>query len=64
MAPVQYTKLPLMPWLDDNLGHTLVTDWSSVLPSCAPNRKEQVNQSFVSQTETEQNWTCKKRIKT
>jgi hypothetical protein len=41
----------------------LVTDRSSVLPFC-PNRTEQVNQSSVSQTEIEQNRTCKKRIKT
>ena len=39
-----------------------MTDRSSVLPFC-PNRTEQVNQSSVSQTETEQNRTCKKRIK-
>ena len=29
-----------------------------------PNQTEQVNQKSVSRTETEQNWTCKKRIKT
>ena len=41
----------------------VVTDRRSVLPFC-PNRTEQVNQSSVSRTETEQNRTCKKRIKT
>ena len=40
----------------------LVTDRSSVLQFC-PNQTEQVNQSSVSRTETEQNRTCKKRIK-
>ena len=39
----------------------VVTDRSSVLLFC-PNRTEQVNQSSVSRTETEQNRTCKKRI--
>ena len=42
---------------------SLLTDRSSVLPFC-PNRTEQINQSSVSRTETEQNRTCKKRIKT
>ena len=44
------------------LTHNLVTDRSSVLPFC-PNRTEQVNESSVFRTETEQNRTCKKRKK-
>ena len=52
---VVHTLMPCPP--------TIVTDQSSVLPFC-PNRTEQVNQSSVSQTETEQNLTCKRRIKT
>ena len=41
----------------------IVTDQSSILLFC-PNRTEQVNQSSVSWTKTEQNRTCKKLIKT
>ena len=52
---VVHTLMPCPP--------TIVTDQSSVLPFC-PNRTEQVNQSSVSRTETEQNLTCKRRIKT
>ena len=37
----------------------IVTDRRGVLPFC-PYRTEQVNQSSVSRTETEQNRTCKK----
>ena len=46
-----------------NGGGGIVTDRSSVLPFC-PNRTEQVNKSSVFRTETEQNRTCKNRIKT
>ena len=41
----------------------ILTDRSSVLPFC-PNQTEQVNQSSVSRTETQQNRKCKKRMKT
>ena len=43
------------------VGFNVVTDRSIVLLFC-PNRTEQVNQSSVSRTETEQNRTCKNRI--
>ena len=44
------------------VGICVVTDWSSVLLFC-PNPTEQDNQSYVSQTKTKQNQTCKKHIK-
>ena len=56
------TKQKLQPY-EAAFSCMLVTDRSSVLPFY-PNRTEQVNQSSVSRTETEQNRTCKKRIKT
>ena len=43
-------------------GLIVVTDRSRVLPFC-PNRTEQVNQSSVSRTKTEQNRTWKKAPK-